>query len=271
MKYFIFVFLFLFAISAHAQITLDHAYAQPGDIGLVEVDSGLWEYVSNSNDTIRIYNLDHSLERIIPIPVPSAQVIVVAKGLFELDGSYCYLASVQSGGFSNLRIFKEDGTLLFSRDSAYLGTSKSNNENVAALDGFFPPAIRSTPDGTKMMVTLPKNVVEVYTLPGKPPGRQSKMAGVTPSEAEKDASIPTSAYPNPSTGRVRIAYQLPAGVSFGEVILMRENGTEVNRYRVTNDFNDLLIDASGLPSGAYYYKLVTEKGDSPVEAIAITK
>gem|GEM_PF-3538982 len=80
-----------------------------------------------------------------------------------------------------------------------------------------------------------------------------------------------SAYPNPSSGRVRIAYQLPPGVSFGEVILTQEDGTEMKRYRVTSAFSDLLIDGGDLPSGAYFYKLVTEKGGSPVRRIVIMK
>ncbi len=89
-------------------------------------------------------------------------------------------------------------------------------------------------------------------------------------ETEKSMPQP-SAYPNPSSGRVRIAYQLPPGVSSGEVILTREDGSEVKRYRVTNAFSNLRIEESDLPSGAYFYKLVTEKGESPSQAISVIK
>ena len=111
----------------------------------------------------------------------------------------------------------------------------------------------------------------VYSLPGKLPGCSTiASASVTPSIAY-DPVLPTSAYPNPSSGRMRIAYQLPAGVSSGEVILTREDGSEVKRYRVTNAFSDLLIDESELPSGAYFYKLVTEKGESSPQKISVLK
>lgn len=113
---------------------------------------------------------------------------------------------------------------------------------------------------------------DVYSLPGKLPRcSTTQFAGVNPSITYEGSTLPTSAYPNPSSGRVRIAYQLPAGVSSGEVILTREDGTEVKRYRVTSAFSDLLIDGADLPSGAYFYKLVTEKGESPVQAISIMK
>jgi hypothetical protein len=70
---------------------------------------------------------------------------------------------------------------------------------------------------------------------------------------------------------VRIAYELPLGVSSGEIVLLSEDGKEVKRYMVTNAFNDLLIEAPELPSGSYFYKLVTEKGESLVKKIALIK
>jgi hypothetical protein len=75
------------------------------------------------------------------------------------------------------------------------------------------------------------------------------------------------AYPNPASGRVRIAYDLPQGVTSGEMILTSEAGREVKRYHVTNAFSDLLIEATDLPSGSYFYKLVTDKGESPAQRI----
>ncbi|HET6399761.1 MAG TPA: hypothetical protein VFH95_00020 [Candidatus Kapabacteria bacterium] len=122
MKYFLPVFLLLFALSARAQITLEHTYpnSDGAEFGLVEVDSGVWKYVQNTLDTIRIYNLDHSLERIIAIP-PFGRgtdfgtfIVLIAKKLFNMDGSYGYLLwSADSTGHNILRIFKEDGTVLF--------------------------------------------------------------------------------------------------------------------------------------------------------------
>ena len=95
MKYFITVFLLLIAVSAPAQITLEHTYPSyviSGGFGLVEVDSNVWKYVgTNQTDTIVIYNLDHSLEKVIhipwikPDPLAGGQIFVIAKRLFSTD------------------------------------------------------------------------------------------------------------------------------------------------------------------------------------------
>jgi hypothetical protein len=70
---------------------------------------------------------------------------------------------------------------------------------------------------------------------------------------------------------VRIAYELPSGVSSGDLILTTEDGREVNRYRVTSAFSDLLIESDDLPSGSYFYHLQTEKGESQTQRIVMAK
>ena len=87
----------------------------------------------------------------------------------------------------------------------------------------------------------------------------------------QELSLPTFAYPNPSSGQVRITYELPAGVQRGQIILLTEDGREVKRYQVTNAFNDLLIEESDLPNGSYFYKLVTDKGESQAKRIVRLK
>ena len=276
MKYLILFFICAFAVSAQGQITLEHTYPHSG-FGLVEVDSGVWKYVqTNLRDTIALYNLDHSLDRIIKIPWVSpnpdygSTLLVIAKKLFDLDDTYAYLLiSGDTNGRNILLIFKEDGSLLFSCDTCQL----DGEINLIGYQYGFPSAIQATSAGTKMIVLkgYPANP-EVYSLPGKLPGCSTSTLGVTnPSIAGSDPSLPTSAYPNPSNGRVHITYELPVGVSTGEIVLLTEDGKEVKRYQVTGAFNDLLIEESDLPSGSYFYKLVTNKGESPAKRIVWLK
>ncbi len=289
MKYFISVFLLFSAVSTRAQITLEHTYS--GAIGgialnLIQVDSGVWKYVEFSESatpdtiiTFSIFNLDHSLDRVIPVPlfVPGqyddAQPIMIVKNLFALDGGYEYMISFgyndnQQNYHEGLRVFKEDGTTVFSCDTCRL----SDDSYVPIFST--PPCIVSTDSGVKMIILSglnnPENY-ELYSLPGKLPNRQSKTAGVTPMSISNGSSFPTSAYPNPSNGQVRIAYELPTGISSVDVILTTEDGREVKRYRVSSTFSDLLIEASDLPSGSYFYKLVTEKGESAAQRIVMVK
>ncbi len=273
MKYVIPVFLILFAGSVRGQITLEHTYHHSGgsQFGLIEVDSGVWKYVqTNFQDSIELYNLDHSLDRVIKIPTFSHEnlvgVLIIAKRLFTVKNEYAYLVtSNDSAGEGMLLCFDENGELLFSCDTCSLG------QNVG-LGYTFNSAIVPTDSGTKMIIIRGNpNYHEVYSLPGQLPGRQTKQSGVTPSIILGTEGIPISAYPNPSSGLVRIAYQLPADVTSGEIVLSDETGRELKRYRVTSAFSDLEIQESDLPSGSYFYRLVTSKGESTAERIVLEK
>jgi hypothetical protein len=283
MKYSILFFLFAFAVSARAQITLEHTYTDGAkygvQFGLVQVDSGTWKYVAmNKRDTIIIYNINHSLDRIIHIPWvnpdPSTGIFLlnISKRLFDLDDASEYMVWAEDSTRQMvLLIFKEDGRLLFSCDTCQL----INNGNYQSeIDTYIPSSFVTTDDGTKMITVRGyPGIYDVYSLPGKLPGCPSSTLGVSnpPSIAVSNPPLPTSAYPNPSNGRVRIAYELPLGISSGEIVLLSEDGKEVKRYMVTNAFNDLLIEAPELPSGSYFYKLVTEKGESAARRIILQK
>jgi hypothetical protein len=124
MKYFIPVFLLLFAVSARAQITLEHTYSNTSDFGIVEVESGVWKYVSyNENDSIDIFNLDHSLDRVLIVPNNQSgnHIALIAKGVFDTNNTYAYMVSFYSGntGYSGYRVYDESSHLLFSCDSCF--------------------------------------------------------------------------------------------------------------------------------------------------------
>ncbi|HEX5316335.1 MAG TPA: hypothetical protein VFX22_06765, partial [Candidatus Kapabacteria bacterium] len=263
MKFFISVFLCIFAISARAQITLEYTYppsAYSQGLSLAEVDSATWKYILLNDDSILIFNLDHSLQTIIPVP-PSrpfieTEVVVIAKNLFGTDGGYDYMLTGQDSTFYHeMQVYSENGNILFSCDTCApypdpFTTSDLryiNNPNEVSV------FIKTTDQGTKMLITRGGNdSIRVYSLPGKLPSCSNALLGVTPSNSVgTNPSLPTSAYPNPSQGRVRIAYQLPSGVSSGEVVLTDEEGREVNRYHVTSAFSDLEIQESDLPGGSY--------------------
>lgn len=244
---------------------------------LAQVDSVHWKYILVDADSIVLYNLDHSLDRVIPIPTNRPALgtvpLIVAKNLFSSDGSYAYLLKgSDSLGYNELEAFGEQGNLLFSCDTCLPYPGPINNSyvnNPNAISEF----IIATDSGTKMLIRPESpNTIEVFSLPGKLPGCSNAVLGVThPNVMGTDPSLPTSAYPNPSSGLVRIAYQLPPGVSSGEVILTTEDGMEVKRYNVTSSFSDLEIEESDLPSGSYFYRLVTTQGESAAQRIVLAK
>ncbi len=267
MKYLIAVCIISSAIRVNAQIRLEHSYKGTFEFGLVEVDSAEWKFVNfDDSSSITIYNIDHSLDRTIPIPVtPYSHIAIIARRLFDLDTEYEYAL------FTNrtIKILKANGELLYACDTCYFGTSSYANNSL--FEGVSPPAVKATSSGTKLLIHHGSNI-EVYSLPGRIPGGQAKLGILNdPSVAQTSGFLPTLAYPNPSSGRVRIEYELPPGVSNGEILLLTEDGKEVRRYKVTNAFSDLLIDATELPPGAYFYKLLTYRGESSAKQISIMR
>ncbi len=303
MKYYIAFLLVLVAASSRAQITLEHTYATTP--ALTQVDSGLSKYIFLSSAAsaygaeygapittytgFSIYNLNHTLDQTIQLPALASDQIYdapqfISKKLFDLDGLYDYLVVIeQLTKFTPqppdtgsaywvtteyiTRSYDENGKQLFSSDSAN-GSSIFNTEGGTKL----LLTQWSTP-GASQYVQFSSSGTSVYSLPGKLPSpMRTPQAGVIPSSiAGGSGPIPTSAYPNPSNGQLRVAYTLPVGVATGELVVTDVQGHEVKSYRVGNAFNDILLSKSDLPSGSYFYKIVTEKGDSNPQRLVVVK
>ena len=278
MKYFIVFLLVLTAASSQAQITLEHTYPPANNVtfGLYEVDSGQSKYIFfNQNDTIEVYDINHIFEKLILIPKiesarPGLNLFYFTKKLFSLDDRYEFLIlGSDNGGEWFTRIFSEDGSILFSCDTCF-------PNHVAARGNSYRQqneSIFNTEKGTKLLITHGKTGVglkEIYSLPGKLPGSSAK-SGVNSPSIITGSSPHTSVYPNPSNGQMRIEYKLPDGVTTGEIVISDIEGKEIKKYQVGNIFNDILIDKSDLQSGSYFYKLVTEKGESEAKKIIVLK
>jgi hypothetical protein len=279
MKYYIVLLLVLMTVSSKAQITLEHTYSNQDkkgiparEFGLIEVDSEIYKYIDyNKKDSIYIYNLDHSLDRIIHVPFDTSvsypHICQISKRLFDPDDAYEYLFSGRNPQYF-LKVIKENGDILFACNTCDLSTSQNYLNDASQV----PASIISTPNGVKMLVEFYGNplFVAVYRLPGKLPGGSAKSTVNAPTIVSGN-SFPVSAYPNPSNGQMRISYKLPLGESTGDLVILTTDGVEVKRYKVGYGFNDILVEKSDLPSGSYFYELVTEKGESEMKNLIILK
>ena len=277
MRYLIILILVLTAASLQAQITLEHTYPNvKRDFSIVLVDSGVEKFIDyNRSDSIYIYNLDHSFDRVIIVPLKSPtnvlQLEYISKRLFDIDDSYEYL--IENHGAGLIRIFKENGDILFRCDSCVLHNEQNSLQSATNFDA----SIISTQKGIKLLIehfnyNVPgQEYVTVHGLPGKLPGSSTAKSGVNSPSIVSGNSLPISAYPNPSNGQMRISYKLPLGVATGELVILSTDAVEVKRYRVGYGFNDILVEKSDLPSGSYFYKLVTDKGESETQKLIILK
>ncbi|MFI5264512.1 MAG: hypothetical protein ACHQM6_08360, partial [Candidatus Kapaibacterium sp.] len=147
------------------------------------MDSGEWKYILyNNNDTILIFDLSHVLEKTIVVPAfPLVRFVqdmqFCTKRLFNTDGLYEYLVVGYENNFMQLpfiRIFREDGALIFSCDTCSPNSYSKSSNGQADLQ-----SITTTDNGTKFLISH-NGKHEVYTLPGKLPGCSTIKSGVDP-------------------------------------------------------------------------------------------
>jgi hypothetical protein len=268
MKYFIVLLLVLVAASSRAQITLEHTY----NFSLIEyalVDSNEIMYFKLHSDTIDIYNANHSLYKSI-IPnlgkgINIARIHYLSRHLFNSDNKLEMVIGTTPLNTACI-IINEDGQVLFECTKCFLNYPLESGSDAT------PEGVVNTQFGAKLFIIDSLANTLVYSLPGKLPGcSTTTTSGVNAPTIISGNSLPLSAYPNPSNGQMRISYKLPLGESTGELVILTTGGVEVKRYRVGYGFNDILVEKSDLPSGSYFYKLVTDKGESEVQKLIILK
>lgn len=221
---------------------------------LKQVDSAEFRYIlidkSATNPIISIYYLNHTLEKRITIPIKSGirtvyNVSYISKSLFDCDSSnYEYLVelgqSKHGAGDNYIRVFGENGNILFKQDSAGL-TGYSRFET-------FTPIV-NTSQGTKFIVSHNKGYFKVYSLCGKLSTQSLK---------EESANNHLYAYPNPAQNTMTIEYRLPENNLLGSLEIYNINGSLIESFNIDNTFSNVLLDVSKYESGSYYYTIKSE-------------
>lgn len=234
-----------------AQIYLEKDYN--ASTGLTELAISGYKYylMDVVNNQCRIYNMDHSAWKTINLSIPAGMTLYdikfVSETLFNTD-SKVELAYIY---------YSYDTTLLF-----YTYYTKVINENgmeLLSIPGCsYLEVDRPGTYGTKMLayvydysiINWTLNTL-VYSLPGTLP------TGGIAVEGQRKQDKP---FPNPASAMITIPYQLPDGVSKGEISLINGSGQLIQRYRVDRTFRELLIQTAGMPKGIYLYQLKTDQG-----------
>ena len=257
-----------------AQITFETNYPYAPSIIYFNHMGQKWLAGSTSSD-IYLYNLDHSLFRHIIVPSQTTlytRVFYISDDLFDNDSTNIeYLVSSQpSSSQRYVKVYREDGTLLFSRDSVVM----INSWPQYILDyGIFP-----TDSGTKMVLanwTATVNYSEIYSLPGRLACPMicsdfPYVSGIDAPLNQNDFNL-RNPYPNPATGQTHIPYELPQGETSGEIIFYDLTGAEVKRYKVDSTFKDLILSTADLAAGSYYYQLQTSCSKSEGKKLVVIK
>ncbi len=78
----------------------------------------------------------------------------------------------------------------------------------------------------------------------------------------------SNAYPNPASGGFSLTYDL-CSLSMGEILIQDIVGKEMQRVKLTNNKGSILINISELPTGIYFYSLMTNNNKSLTKKLII--
>ncbi|NTW33199.1 MAG: T9SS type A sorting domain-containing protein [Bacteroidetes bacterium] len=285
MKKLIFIALFAFAITARAQITMEHDYDSASTIYHgsprvadqlmiinFEVSGERYVNINREGKYISIYDMNHSLVKKIncssfPLQYGTymGEVLYLSDQLFNMDSKieflYCFTDQTTNPNTYYTGIYNEDGEMLFS-ESAYAMI------NINVLQQQYP--IYNTREGAKIILSYPNGHAKVFSLPGR---LNTAIAEANNNliATQTQSSMVSNAYPNPAQSATRIDYTFPNGVNEGEIVFYNLQGNEVKRFKVDRTFDSLLISTSDLAAGTYYYQLQTAVQSSEGKKMVVIK
>lgn len=238
------IILLLLGLTGKAQITLEHSYNGRGNATVVNIEDVGYKYcvVKAAAYKAELYNTDHSLWKTINLPLSPSKTVIstyyASSKLFDMDSDIeivlTYYETVGSNAVYTTVIVNEDGSILHTfADVSSLSVVKVDN----AWKGI-----------VNVVVSSNNYYSDVYSLPGK----YFSIVKEGGDGKESDAMF----YPNPMDEVATLSYHLPTGTQNGTIQVYSSAGAMVRSYRVSSQFNDILIHRNELPAGVYTYQLV---------------
>jgi len=215
-----------------------------------------------------LYNINHSVYKTVQFTssfTPDVNMIYyVSEYLFDNDSEVEYMHinyfTGQNGEAAvkgNVTIYNEDGSILFNQDTVLVDRFLFLND--------ITPMIVNTQSGTKMIIRRiapgPKETM-VYGLAGTLHIPEESQTGLSTKKMIK-------AYPNPAQHFTRVDYKLPEGCNRGSIVIYDLNGSKIHSYTVDAKFDHLILSTKELPSGTYFYQLVTARSRSKSQKIVV--
>ncbi len=248
----------LSVLSSKAQITYEHSYPvvspQFGYFFVTDIGGNNYKYVLHdySTDVVNIYNLDHTLFLSIQLPLSSDSgarfsVGYITNSLFDCDSSTLEYALLPEQPIYPFKIYRTDGTELFSKDSVYAWWCYGCQEASTEIK-----TIVNTPEGTKLYLQdtwATPNKVLVYGLCGSLPNGISRL-----SKRQTFAKV----YPNPTNQQITFQITPPSKhIDYG-LEIYTSSFQKVISTIVTSDTHVLDLKSQNLSSGVYLYSLKHE-------------
>jgi hypothetical protein len=248
----------LSTIGLNAQISYEHSYPvvspRYGWFFITDLGYDNYKYVLHDYylDRVSLYNLDHSLFMDIQIPISSDtglrySIGYITSALFDCDSSTIEYALLPENAIYPFKVYRTDGTELFSKDSVYgwwcYGCQEASTEIRTIVN---------TPSGTKLYLQYPwsdPDSVLVYSLCGSLP--------LIIDDRAMTASF-VKVFPNPTGGLINFQIHPPNNQDKFRLTIYNSAFQIVDEKNNTDSNYQLDLSSRSLSSGTYLYDLRTD-------------
>ena len=230
------LYLLLLPLTSQAQMSLEHAYTKSATLQIVNLEDYGYKYLSVDTTTknVMLYNSDHSLWKNIAVSLPagataSYSVSCMSTKLFNSDNliEFCYTYYIiGSSAKSYTALCNENGTVL---------------QTITDVYACYPYKFGAD---WKVIGYTSNSEQRVYSVPGQ--YMNIKAAGAA-------NSTELSAYPNPASSMVHLAYTLPSGTNTGSMQVRSADGKLIQSYNISNQCSDILVNTDSYAPGQYFY------------------
>lgn len=254
-----------FAINVKAQVIYEHTYygtdsinAGTGSLQLVNIGNNDYKYVFTDYVTnqLKLFNLNHTPYLTVNIPVTlinpgEYNIGYVTKSLFDCDTNMIeYMIMPQTTFGNNIYIYRQDGTLLFERDSAlspYCFGCYTGSYDVRP--------IRNTPAGAKLFIMTDStngffSNVAVYSLCGTLPAGAMELDATSASYVK--------VFPNPARSETYFQFNFPSNTEKYELIIYNSSVQRISTIKIPATTEKYRLDDTPLSSGLYFFTLQNE-------------
>jgi hypothetical protein len=249
----------IFSLKSLGQITLEHTYYNyHSRFYLNNIGNGNYKYVkfTENSPTVYLYNLDHSLylsfntPDTLWIPPTFPEIQYITNSLFDCDSTTLEYAITQGTNFAcGFRIYRIDGTLLFSKDSV------TGPYCIGCGDGNYDiRPIFNTPDGTKLILFKGDATIGdstwVYSLCGTLPLIVDENA-ITASYVR--------AFPNPTRDIINFEINPPSNIEKFTLTIYDASFQVVDEKIISGRNYQLDLSSRSFASGTYMFDLRTDR------------
>jgi hypothetical protein len=243
------------------QITYEHTYpainsniwARPIIINMGNNDYKYF-YIDYLSNQIKLFNLDHTPYFFVNVPITISYsdytIGYVTKSLFDCDTNMFEYAILPVNWRKNFYIYRQDGTLLFQRDSTIAIYCLGCYNGVYDIRPIY-----NTPEGAKLFLAKEDSngfvkTEDVYSLCGTLPTNEFDFTNLNQSFVK--------IFPNPTSGTLSFEINPPDNMNEYELVIVDNNAREIKREKVGFGNRNYTMDVRDFSGGTYFYSLCTK-------------